>query len=128
MKIRIYYQDTDCGGVVYYANYLVYFERARTEWLSELGFSVRDMMKDNLYFVVSRAETDYLKPAAYGDTLDVSVKVVKLSRASMDLAYEVKKESTTVVKGFTRLVAVDSSMRVRPLPPAMREKLSSLSA
>ena len=67
MEIRIYYEDTDCGGVVYYANYLKYFERARTQYLEERGLSVAGLMNEGTVFVVVHAEVDYRSPARYGD-------------------------------------------------------------
>ena len=69
MEVRIYYEDTDCGGVVYYGNYLKYFERARTQYLEERGLSVAELMKEGTVFVVVHAEVDYRSPARYGDRL-----------------------------------------------------------
>jgi acyl-CoA thioester hydrolase len=69
MEIRIYYEDTDCGGVVYYANYLKYFERARTHYLEERRLSVADLRDQGTQFVVVHAELDYRSPGRYGDTL-----------------------------------------------------------
>ena len=69
MEIRIYYEDTDCGGVVYYANYLKYFERARTQYLEERGLSVAELRDGGTQFMVVHAELDYRSPARYGDTL-----------------------------------------------------------
>ena len=69
MDIRIYYEDTDCGGGVYYGNYLKYFERARTQYLEERGLSVAGLMKEGTVFVVVHAEVDYRSPARYGDRL-----------------------------------------------------------
>ncbi len=66
MEIRIYYEDTDCGGVVYYANYLKYFERARTDYLEQRGLSVAQLMKEGTVFMVVHAEINYKSPARYG--------------------------------------------------------------
>ena len=71
MEVRIYYEDTDCGGVVYYANYLKYFERARTHYLEEHGLSVTGLLKEGTQFLVVHAELDYRTPARYGETLTI---------------------------------------------------------
>ena len=75
MEIRIYYEDTDCGGVVYYGNYLKYFERARTEYLESRGQSVAALMDQGTVFVVVHAEVDYRSPGRYGETLVVETSV-----------------------------------------------------
>ncbi|MDH4251480.1 MAG: YbgC/FadM family acyl-CoA thioesterase, partial [Nitrospira sp.] len=69
MDIRVYYEDTDCGGVVYYANYLKYFERARTHYLEDRGLSVAGLMAEGTVFVVVHTEVHYRLPARYGETL-----------------------------------------------------------
>ena len=71
IEIRIYYEDTDCGGVVYYANYLKYFERARTQYLEDCRLSVMDLMNAGRVFVVVHAEIEYRAPARYGETLEL---------------------------------------------------------
>jgi acyl-CoA thioester hydrolase len=83
MEIKIYYEDTDCGGVVYYANYLKYFERARTHYLEERGLSVAGLMKEGTVFVVVHAEVDYRSPARYGDWLVIETVVSENGRAGV---------------------------------------------
>jgi conserved hypothetical protein TIGR00051 len=83
--IRVYYEDTDAGGVVFYANYLKFFERARTEMLRELGFEQDQLrMEHNLIFVVRSVQIDYLKSAQFNDLIDVSAQVIKSKRVSLD--------------------------------------------
>ena len=79
MKKTIFYHDTDCGNVVYYANYLKYFEEARTLYMAEKGFSVPALMQKGLYFVVARQEVEYKYPVRYADVIDVSTKVLEIS-------------------------------------------------
>ena len=79
MEIRVYYQDTDCGGVVYYANYLTYFERARTEWIENRGLKMVKLAEEGTLFVISRAEADYKFPARYGETVTVDVELEGVS-------------------------------------------------
>ncbi len=122
MEIKIYYQDTDCGGVVYYANYLTYFERARTEFLRESGADINELMQRGIFFLVRRAEIDYISPALYGETIIVDVKVGKVTGASIELFYEIKEKVSLrpVVKGLTLLVCVGKDMKPARLPPEMR--------
>ncbi len=123
MEIKIYYQDTDCGGVVYYANFLTYFERARTEFLSEAGADINELMARGIFFVVRRAEIDYISPARYGETIIVEVKAGKLTGASIELFYEIKEKVSLrpVVKGRTLLVCVDKDMKPSRMPSEMRK-------
>src|SRR5262245_48728254 len=89
-QIRVYFEDTDAAGIVYYANYLKFAERARTDWLRDLGISHADMMtKDGLVLVVRRCEIEYLKPAKLDDMLTVETEVEKLAGASVDLVQRV---------------------------------------
>src|SRR5690242_20803295 len=91
--IRVYFEDTDAAGIVYYANYLKFAERARTDMLRDLGISHAEMMKrDGLVLVVRRCEIDYLKPARLDDLLTVETTVVELGAASADLRQRVLRD------------------------------------
>jgi acyl-CoA thioester hydrolase len=127
MEVKIYYEDTDCGGVVYYANYLKYFERARTHYLEEQGLSVSGLMKEGTVFVVVRAELDYRSPARYGDTLLVDTVVSDLSTASMTFAHIVKEKASgrVIVEGSARLASTDGHGKVKRLDKAMVATLQS---
>ncbi len=92
--VRIYYEDTDSGGVVYYANYLKYMERARTEWLRAEGFEQDELIaKNNVIFVVRSVQVDYLLPARFNDEIIVSTKRVKKGKASITVEQVVKRNS-----------------------------------
>ena len=120
--VRVYYEDTDAGGVVYYANYLKFMERARTEWLRALGFE-QDRLREEagILFAVSRLAVDYLRPARFNERLLVSVNMTKLGRASISLAQEVSRESGEMLcTGVVRIACLDAaSLRPRPMPAAM---------
>ena len=94
MDIRIYYEDTDCGGVVYYANYLKYFERARTHYLEERGLSVAGLRDQGTQFVVVHAEVDYRSPGRYGDTLIIDTTLAEASQASFTFAHVVRERTS----------------------------------
>ena len=108
-KIRVYYEDTDCGGVVYYANYLKYFERARTEFLREQELSVAEHMKKNLFFVVARVEIDYKFPAKYDDLLLVETRVGQTARASFFLEHTILNEKSRkiIVEGKVKMACIN---------------------
>jgi acyl-CoA thioester hydrolase len=127
MEIRIYYEDTDCGGVVYYANYLKYFERARTQYLEERGVSVTGLMKKGTVFVVVHAEVDYRFPARYGDRLVIDTVVSELSLASFTFAHVIKEraQGRVIVEGSARLAATDGNGKVKRLDKAVLAALES---
>lgn len=121
MEIKIYYEDTDCGGVVYYANYLKYFERARTEYLEVRGYSVAALMSQGVTFVVVHAEVDYCSPGRYGDTLVVETEIGDVTRAALTFSHVVREKVSgrVVVKGSARLAATDGNGKVTRLDKTM---------
>lgn len=126
--VRVYYEDTDAGGVVYYANYLRFMERARTEWLRSLGFEQDALMADpGLLFAVRRTEIDYLKPARFNEQLMITVGLDGQGRASLTFNQEVRRETDDAVlcRGIIRVACLDAnSFRPRPLPPEIKEKIT----
>ena len=126
MDIKIYYQDTDCGGVVYYANYFTYFERARTEWIESRGMKMVEMAKQGTLFVISRAEAEYKSPARYGETITVDVELDGEPGLRTDLRYTVKEKISgrLIVTGKTTMVCVGPDMRPKKIPPEIKEKMA----
>jgi acyl-CoA thioester hydrolase len=126
LDIRVYYEDTDCGGVVYYANYLKYFERARTHHLEVHGLSVAALLKEGIEFRVIRAELAYRAAAGYGETLAIETQVQVDRRISLTFSHIVLNRATrqVVVEGSATLVAVDSKGKVKRLPPELLEALN----
>ncbi len=91
--VRVYYEDTDSGGVVYYANYLKFMERARTEWLRSLGFEQDQLLeKEGVLFAVRRVEVDYRRPARFNDALTVSASIKSRGKASLTFQQEIRSE------------------------------------
>jgi acyl-CoA thioester hydrolase len=128
-SIRVYYEDTDAGGVVYYANYLRFMERARTEWLRSLGFEQDELAREaGVLFAVNRAEVDYLKPARFNDRLLVVSEIAELGKARIGFAQEVRRAADDVLlcRGLVRVVCVDGA-RFRPtaIPQAIRDRLTA---
>jgi len=121
MDIRVYYEDTDCGGVVYYANYLKYFERARTHYLEAHGLSVANLLKEGTEFRVIRAELAYRSAAALGETLTIDTSVVADRRICITFSHVIKDRETQrlVVEGSATLVSVDTNGKARRIPPSL---------
>ena len=108
--IRVYWEDTDAGGVVFYANYLKYFERARTEWLRGLGFSQEAMRRaDGVMFIVSQTSVRYLAPARLDDLLRVTVDLREPGRASMTLFQQAWRGDTLLADGEIRIGCVGAA-------------------
>ncbi len=125
MEVHIYYEDTDCGGVVYYANYLRYMERARTEYLASKGQSVKKLMDEGTIFMVLRVEIDYKSPAHYGDTIEIETWVRDATRATMVFEHVMReKESKRVfVECKAKTVYVDPKGKPKRLPVDYVEKI-----
>jgi acyl-CoA thioester hydrolase len=128
--LRVYWEDTDAGGVVFYANYLKFFERARTEWLRTLGFSQQQMLRDDgVMFVVADTALRYRRAARLDDLLDVTVAVAEAGRASMRLAQQAWRDGELLAEGEIRIgcvaaqVAASTGFRPCRIPAAILEKI-----
>ena len=126
-SIRVYWEDTDAGGVVYYANYLRFFERARTEWLRTLGVAQQRLREDDgVIFIVSESTVRYLRPARLDDRLDVTVAVRECGRASLSLAQQAWRGDTLLAEGTVRVGCVDAgTFRPRRIPSSILQHLSA---
>ena len=127
--IRVYYEDTDLGGVVYYANYLKFMERARTEWLRAYGFEQDELIHSlDVIFAVKKIDLEYILPARFNDELLVSAKVIEFGRASMTLAQEITRQNETGVlcKGKVKIASLKATtFKPCAMPPAIRELLQT---
>lgn len=107
--IRIYYEDTDFGGVVYYANYLKFMERARTEWLRAEGFEQDELIEnENVIFAVRSVQADYLSPARFNEKLVVNTSVIKKGKASITVEQVVKREEDVLCKAIIKIACLDA--------------------
>lgn len=107
MKIRVYYEDTDCGNVVYYANYLRYMERSRTEYLRERGIELKDFHKNGIIFAVSHVNVKYRQPARYNDLLSVESSITELASFAMTFETTICNEDGTLLNtGVVKVVCV----------------------
>jgi len=125
VKVRIYYHDTDCGGVVYYANYLKYLEEARSEYLETRGLIVKEMLAQGIGFVVARQEIDYKSPAFYGDTLEIKTRVTEASLTRVNFEYDIaNQDGKLVASAKTVLVFVDKTLKPKRIPEEVLKKLT----
>lgn len=125
LPVRVYYEDTDAGGVVYYANYLKYFERARTERLRALGFDQGVLVREwNFLFVVRSIEVQYEQPARLDDLLEVSAPVELPGRASLTFGQAIERGGEVLCRGRVRIASLDATtFRPRPMPTEILEVL-----
>jgi len=128
LPIRVYYEDTDAGGVVYYANYLKYMERARTEWLSALNCELSTLQRvEGVVFVVHRVEIDYLIPARLGERIAATLTLVELGRASMAVEQNVVRGDHVLTRASVALACVDrTNWRPKRIPAPLYERLERL--
>lgn len=125
LALRVYYEDTDAGGVVYYANYLKFMERCRTEWLRSLGFDVAELARGpKAIFAVRAAEIDYRRPARLSDRLQVSAALWKLRPASLEIEHEVKRDAELLCRARVKLACLNAdSFAPVPLPDNVKEAI-----
>lgn len=116
-EVRIYYEDTDAGGIVYYANYLKFFERARTEWLRAIGVGQQKLLEEHdAMFVVKNVGADYHAPAKLDDVLNLTLVIEKLGRASVVFRQQAWCGTTLLNTAHVKVGCVDSTLRPRGLP------------
>lgn len=118
--IRVYYEDTDMAGIVYYANYLKYIERARSDWVRGLGIDQNAMRDGGVVFVVRRVEADYIAPARFDDALEVRTWVTALTPARLVMAQEVMRGDKVLFRASVTAVCMSSSGVPVRLPPQVR--------
>ena len=129
--IRVYYEDTDSGGVVYYANYLKFMERARTEYLRSLGFEQDELVaNEGVLFAVRSLKVDYLKPARFNQLLNVSAQLVEIGKASLLFAQHVElaagETSHLFCTGQVKIACLDTrTFRPVAIPPRILREVTS---
>jgi acyl-CoA thioester hydrolase len=125
--IRVYYEDTDAGGVVFYANYLKFFERARTEMLRFMGYE-QDELKAaaKVIFVVRSVQIDYISPARFNELIQVSAKIIEAKKASLIFEQTITRDGDVLCKGIVRIACLDSeTMRPKAIPEPLLEQLAN---
>ena len=134
LPIRIYYEDTDAGGVVYHSNYLNFFERTRTEWLRELGYEQDELrQEENIVFVVRNVNINYLKPALFNEQIIATAEIKKLGRSSIEISQKILRKNainkTEVLAMGTVIIVCVNATQFKPvkIPDAIREAMTQIS-
>jgi acyl-CoA thioester hydrolase len=127
MEIKMYYEDTDAGGVIYYANHVKYMERGRTEYLNTLGISLPRLMEQGELFTVIDLELHYRSYAQYGDVLVVETRLRELAAAFLIIEHRMKEKNSgrLVAEGSTKLVCVSARGKAKRIPRDMRTTLQA---
>ena len=125
--VRVYYEDTDAGGVVYYANYLAFMERARTEWLRSLGYENQQLLDEQgVVFAVRRAAVDYISPARLDDLLEVVVSLSRIKRASLVFEQQILRGDELLCKGEIMLVCVGlEDFKPTAIPDSIMQEINN---
>jgi tol-pal system-associated acyl-CoA thioesterase len=116
LKIKIYYEDTDAGGVVYYANYLKFMERARTEYLADRKIDVSAYHNKGFIFAVVDAEIHYKHPAKLGDIVEITTDIIETTKVTLKIRHHIKKNETTLVESVIRLACINPEGKPQKIP------------
>ncbi|SFO12811.1 tol-pal system-associated acyl-CoA thioesterase [Nitrosospira briensis] len=129
LPVRVYYQDTDAGGVVYHSTYLDYMERARYEWLRELGFDIHSLVQvHKVVFMIRSLSIEYFRPALLDDLLHVTAQAAELGRSRIAISQHILRGTATLVSAAVQAVCVGSdSLKPVSIPLPLRQKLGNLS-
>tara|TARA_B100000795_G_scaffold97969_1_gene71893 strand:+ start:126 stop:521 length:396 start_codon:yes stop_codon:yes gene_type:complete len=128
MKIRVYYEDTDAGGIVYYANYLKFTERGRTEFLRNLGISQFEIYKNlNIKFIVHSLSIDYINPSYLDDQLTVETSIKNIKKASIEFSQNIFKsqdgKTIDIIKSKCIIVPINDESKIKPIPSIILKKI-----
>jgi acyl-CoA thioester hydrolase len=131
LPVRVYYEDTDAGGIVYHANYLRFMERARTEWLRSLGFDQSRLKRElGMIFVVRSIQIEYKKPAQFDDTLEIVTHVMASRGASLVFHQAIRRiepEPTLLAEAQVKIACLDAdTLRPRPIPALIRTEIEDV--
>ncbi|KJZ18279.1 tol-pal system-associated acyl-CoA thioesterase [Loktanella sp. S4079] len=121
--VRVYYEDTDLAGIVYYANYLKFIERARSEWVREMGIDQVEMKAEGFVFAVRRVEADYLAPARFDDELLVETTLSERTGVRLTLKQDVKRGEVLLFSALVTLICMNEAGAVARLPAAIRQSV-----
>lgn len=126
MKKRIYYHDTDCGGIVYYGNYLKFFEEARTEFFEQKGLALKKLVEEGILFVVVRQEIDYKFPGRYADELTITTKIENISLVKIEFKHEVRNQNNDLIcVAKTIMACIGSDFKPKQIPEDLKNRLLS---
>ena len=126
-KLKVYYEDTDAGGVVYYANYLKFLERARSDTLENLGFTNKSLIEENgTYIIVKSCNINYIKPALLEDDLEIKSNIKEITKTSFFMSQKVFKGNDLITEGEVHLVTIDKKGKPIKTPEILKKELEKL--
>ncbi len=120
---KIYYHDTDCGGVAYYANYLKYFEEARTEFFACRGINLSEIAKEGFLFAVRKTDISYKQPARYGQVIEIKTTLSKVKNASLSFIQTAELGGTLLVYADTQIACINKDFKAAVMPDSLLSKL-----
>ena len=124
-EVKVYYEDTDSGGVVYYSNYLKFLERARTEMINSIGLSNKKLLEEHkTLIIVKSCNVEYLSPSKLEDRLQIYSSIESLKKASFVMSQDIKKDDDLIVKAKIKLVTVNYEGRPIKIPSVLKNKLT----
>ena len=127
LKLKVYYEDTDAGGVVYYANYLKFMERARSDALVSLGFTNKKLIEENgAYIIVKSCNINYKKPASLEDYLEIKSNFKEITKTSFFMSQKVFKGNDQITEAEIHLVTIDKQGKPVKIPVTLKEELQKL--
>jgi acyl-CoA thioester hydrolase len=121
IRIKIYYEDTDAAGVVYYANYLKYMERARTELLLEKGIDVAEYHTKGCMFAVVDVDIHYKRPAKLGEIIEVTTDIIDITHVTISIKHRIVRDNTLLVEANVRIACIDQNGKPRRIPDEMKQ-------
>ncbi len=124
-KIKIYYEDTDAGGIVYYANYLKYLERARTEWIYSLGYNHKKLNSNDIYIVVKSCKIDFEKPVKFEEEIEVITEISKISPVRINLKQITKVNNSIRVSADIELAIINGHGKPKKMPEELYKSFKS---
>ena len=126
-KLKVFYEDTDAGGVVYYANYLKFFERARTEAITEIGLSNKKLLEENgIFIIVKSCNIEYKRPAKLEDQLEIKSNIISISNTSFKMRQKALRDKELITDCEIHLVIVDGKGKPSKIPEILKKKLEKL--
>jgi len=121
ISVKIYYEDTDAGGIVYYGNYLRYLERARTEFLLDHGISVVEFHHQGLFFAVTHVDIHYKRSARLGETINITTEIAEMKNASVVLKSLIFRDDVILVEAYVTFACIDKDGKPKRLPGELRK-------
>ena len=126
-KLKVYYEDTDAGGVVYYANYLKFMERARSDALESLGFTNKKLIDENgIFIIIKSCNINYIKPASLEDVLEIKSNIKEITKTSFFMIQKIFRGSDQITEAEIHLVTIDKKGKPAKIPENLKDELENL--